>query len=85
MTLTGIAKEKFLSEYYKESIKNNWDLNELEYIFNMLPEACQNTLIIDWFDSLGIYIDIRIEFNDSFEKTFDSYAEDAYVGNYSNR
>lgn len=75
MILTGKCKEKFLEWY-----------NEPETYFYRLNKTCQNALIIEWFDSVGIYIDVRIEFEDSFVlKTFNSYAEDDYVGNYSNR
>lgn len=75
MILNGKCKEMFLEWY-----------NEPETYFYRLNKTCQNALIIEFFDSVGIYIDIRIEFNDSFVlKTFDSYAEDDYVGTYSNR
>lgn len=30
-----------------------------EVYFNDLPESCKNTLIIDFFDSVGIYITSR--------------------------
>lgn len=72
-----ILTEKALEDFrYKYNMSN----------FNEYSEVLQNALIIEFFDSVGIYIDIRIEFNDSFVlKTFDSYAEDDYVGNFSNR
>lgn len=83
MILTGICKEKFLEWI---SLNNLFTIEDREKYFNSLSELFQNALIIEFFDSVGIYIDIRIEFNDSFVlKTFDSYAEDDYVGNFSNR
>lgn len=82
MELTEKCKEKFL-EWYKNREGKTLTPKELEL---MSEEVLQNALIIEFFDSVGIYIDIRIEFNDSFVlKTFDSYVEDDYVGNFSNR
>ena len=52
MILTGKAKKDF-SKFY---IDNNYDLT---INFKNLPEIYQNTLIIEWFDSVGIYINIE--------------------------
>ena len=49
MILTGKAKKDF-SKFY---IDNNYDLT---INFKNLPEIYQNTLIIEWFDSVGIII-----------------------------
>lgn len=79
MILTGKAEVDFIKWASYNYGEDSGDLA-------MMREVYRNALIIEFFDSVGIYIDIRIEFNDSFVlKTFDSYAEDDYVGNYSNR
>lgn len=50
MKLTGKAKEGFL-----EFIHINEDRFQ-NYNFYKLDESMQNALIIEWFDSVGIYI-----------------------------
>ena len=45
MILTGKCKEKFLEWY-----------NEPETYFYGLNKTCQNALIIEFFDSVGVYI-----------------------------
>ena len=77
--ITNKAKEEFLKEYYKESFKNNWNLEELEYIFNILPQTCQNALIIEWFDSIGIYINISVTYG------FNWYINELGGEDYNNR
>lgn len=60
MILTGKAKEdfyKFLTENYPISS------NDAEKWFLALYDKFKNSLIIEWFDSVGIYIDIETDFN----------------------
>ena len=63
MILTGKAKKDF-SKFY---IDNNYDLT---INFKNLPEIYQNSLIIEWFDSVGIYIT-----SDYFELNNGFYSE----------
>lgn len=82
MILNGKAEEDF-KKWFIET-KDLYDSYENE--LRLMSDTGLNALIIEFFDSVGVYIDVRIEFNDSFVlKTFDSYAEDDYVGNFSNR
>jgi len=53
MKLTGKCKEEF-NEYYDEM---RWNLDDMD--FKNIPELLQNALIIDFFDSVGIYINIK--------------------------
>ena len=77
MILNGKAKDDF-KKWFIET-KDLYDSYENE--LRLMSDTGLNALIIEFFDEQNIYIDIRIEFNDSF----DSYADDYYVGNYSNR
>lgn len=47
--LTDKAKEMFLEWY-----------NEPETYFYRLNKTCQNALIMEWFDSVGIYVNTQI-------------------------
>lgn len=58
--LTGKAKEDFLKNQYKESLLKDFDLETVCFIFNVLPLNHQYSDIIEWFDSVGIYIDIGV-------------------------
>jgi len=64
--LTGKAKEDFNKWFIKHSndfgtvitassYGGEW-LIDLEELYDELPENLQNTIIIEWFDSVGIYI-----------------------------
>ena len=57
MILTGKAKEDFLEYYNNHSIKYllSWTY------FDDLPLVVKNALIIEWFDSVGIYINTTYE------------------------
>lgn len=55
MILTGICKEKFLEWI---SLNNLFTIEDREKYFNSLSELFQNALIIEFFDSVGIYIEI---------------------------
>lgn len=57
--LTGKAKEKLLELYNNDSTK--FLLNWIE--FQDLPILCQNALIIHFFDSVGIYIELMRSLN----------------------
>lgn len=61
--LTGRAAEDFkgwLFSTRNEIIKVGVMEYDLYYMFMyMLPETCQNALIIEWFDLVGIYICIE--------------------------
>lgn len=52
MILTGKAKKDFLEYYNNHSIKYLLSWTD----FDDLPLVVKNSLIIEWFDSVGIYI-----------------------------
>jgi len=54
MKLTGKCLDVFGDRYFE---------------YENLPESCQNALIIDFFDSVGIYVTIL----PCIDETFDSY------------
>ena len=65
MILTGNAKKNFLmwSKNQKKltiTISNNYDYHLIKLYSNVekLPSRLINSLIIDWLDSIGIYIEI---------------------------
>ena len=55
MILTGKAKEDFIEYYNNHSIKYLLSWTD----FDDLPLVVKNALIIEWFDSVGIYINIE--------------------------
>lgn len=67
MILTGKAKEDFLKNQYKKSLLNDFDLETVCFIFNVLPLNHQYSDIIEWFDSVGIYIGITYFKDNEFQ------------------
>lgn len=68
MMLTGKAKEDFYY-YVFNNIKEQLfgDLQDVyDYIYS-LPISCKNALIIEWFDSVGIYTDAQMVSGFDFE------------------
>lgn len=67
MKLTGKCKEAFLEYYWQTKIKplkiKICKREDLEEFFGTISELFQNALIIDFFDSVGIYIIITIDFD----------------------
>ena len=57
MILTGKAKEDFLEYYNNHSIKYLLSWTD----FDDLPLVVKNALIIEWLDSVGIYINTTYE------------------------
>ena len=57
MILTGKAKEDFLEYYNNHSIKYLLSWTD----FDDLPLVVKNALIIEWFDSVGIYVNTTYE------------------------
>jgi len=72
MKLTGVAKKAL--ELY---IEQNHNIHSTEW--QDLNTTCQNALIIEFFDSVGIYISIVWEF-----ECFESYVNSKCVSIYSN-
>lgn len=76
--LSGKAKEAFedwLFTTRNEEIIDGEIKYDLYYMFiYMLPEPCKNVLIIEFFDSVGVYIEIIKEPND--------WALNVHRGNY---
>ena len=54
--LTGKAKEEFFNWLDNQGVNgidiSNWEFEK----FHLLSNVSQNSLIIEWFDSVGIYI-----------------------------
>lgn len=57
MKLTGKCKEKFL-DYLRDNKKSSIELGFLKLHWQAYPEKYLNALIIEFFDSVGIYIKI---------------------------
>lgn len=58
MILNGKAKEEFLEWYFNTYLKKNKYIliKDIEELFLSIEPVFQNVLIIEWFDSVGIYI-----------------------------
>ena len=73
MILTGKAKEEFFNWLDNQGVNgidiSNWEFEK----FQLLSNVSQNALIIEWFDSVGIYIntppfyDKFLKYNRGFE------------------
>jgi len=61
MRLTDKCKEDFLNYYWNSKIKplSICTKEDLESFFDSIYEIYQNALIIEFFDSVGIYISIE--------------------------
>lgn len=59
MKLTGKAKEDFLKWVKKRCNIKIHELIKIEMWFDIQDDAFKNALIIEWFDSVGIYIIIK--------------------------
>ena len=59
MILTGKAKEEFFNWLDNQGVNgidiSNWEFEK----FHLLSNVSQNSLIIEWFDSVEIYINIE--------------------------
>ncbi len=59
MILTGKAEEEFFNWLDNQGVNgidiSNWEFEK----FQLLSNVSQNALIIEWFDSVGIYINIE--------------------------
>lgn len=72
MILTGKCLEDFLKCYNMSN-------------FNELSEILQYALIIEFFDSVGIYIQVRIDFNMQSIFEFNSWVLDSFAGSFNSR
>ena len=70
MILNGKAKEEFFNWLDNQGVNgidiSNWEFEK----FHLLSNVSQNALIIEWFDSVGIYIT-----SDYFELNKGFYSE----------
>lgn len=71
MILTGECKEDFLVWYFNTYLKEDkyYLIKDVEAFFKSVKTTLQNALIIEFFDSVGIYILLKrftylLEFND---------------------
>ena len=76
MILTGKAKEEFFNWLDNQGVNgidiSNWEFEK----FQLLSNVSQNALIIEWFDSAGIYISINyVDFYDELRNDtgFETY------------
>jgi len=76
MKLTGKCKEDF--EYWLLKTRNEeiTDGNIKYDLYYILPESCQNLLIIEWFDSVCILIEIQLIANKVF--SFDIHTKSIF-------
>ena len=74
MILTGKAKEKFLEWLDEES---TW--------FQTFSDTHQNALIIEFFDSVGVYIGVYPATNCSQYLMFEISINDDWIGEEENR
>ena len=76
MILTGKTKEEFFNWLDNQGVNgidiSNWEFEK----FQLLSNVSQNSLIIEWFDSVGIYISINyVDFYDELRNNtgFETY------------
>ena len=78
MELTGKAKKEFVQWLSEQGVKGI-DISNFEFDkFHLLSKVCQNALIIEWFDSVGIFVNtVRLEgvWNYSFWFKHNRYEE----------
>ena len=83
MILTGKAKEDFKKWLNKEMYylgRHNFE--DRDNNIEDLSDNFQNTLIIDWFDSVGIYITFdNFDLNKCFYSEISNYNNFSTVGN----
>lgn len=80
--LTGKAKEGFYY-YVFNNIKEQLfgDLQDVyDYIYS-LPISCKHALIIEWFDSLDIYVEIGLD-KTTYPKYWVEISKYTHFGNY---
>ena len=52
--------EKWGNKEYYQTVRHYHDIDFIQW-FDSLPKSCQYGVYIDWFDSVGIYIEIQID------------------------
>ena len=83
MILTGKAKESFI-DYLDKTNQIKIEKGILNLHWQDLPEIYQNSLIIEWFDSVGIYVNSSgltlsktfisdVSVNDNCEYNYDGF------------
>ena len=76
MILNGEAKEDFFNWLDNQGVNgigiSNWEFEK----FHLLSNVSQNSLIIEWFDSVGIFVSINyVDFYNEIrnDKGFETY------------
>ena len=76
MVLNGKAKEDFFNWLDNQGVNgidiSNWEFEK----FHLLSNVSQNSLIIEWFDSVGIFVSINyVDFYNEIrnDKGFEAY------------
>ena len=81
MELTGKAKESFI-DYLDKTNQIKIEKGILNLHWQDLPEKFKNALIIEWFDSVGIYITFDyLDLNKCFYSEISNYNSFSIVGN----
>ena len=79
MILTGKAKEEFFN-WLDNQGANGIDISNWEFEkFHLLSNVSKNSLIIEWFDSVGIYISIN--YVDFYDELRNNTGFEIYVTN----
>ncbi len=86
MELTGKCKEEFEKWFKEEHVK--W-MSSTHYFYNALSSSMQYGVYVDFFDSVGIDIEIWIECSYKPKYTLDFYAvlinDEPRTGSFSTR
>ena len=62
MMLTGKSKRTFL-KWLKIRVNSTLhEIDNIEFWFNLQDESFKITLIIEWFDSVGIYVNAELDY-----------------------
>ena len=62
MVLTGKSKITFL-KWLKIRVNSTLhEIDNIEFWFNLQDESFKITLIIEWFDSVGIYVNAELDY-----------------------
>lgn len=70
MKLTSSCEEDFLKWMCENYPEIRW------HEYKTMPECTINALIVEFFDSVGIYVEINYDLNHSF----DSYVDNEWIG-----
>lgn len=90
MQLTGKCKEDFLNYYWDVKIDplpiTMCKKEDLELFFDSICELFQHALILEWFDSINLYITIEsVAYQDVFDCSFVGFKYNFSSGSFDTR